>query len=69
MIKLILSFYKKSGEALTRGADIEKIAELPVRERIGRAKSADPEKYVAEFEDIDREITAELSALTDKEER
>lgn len=69
LIKLILSFYKKSGEALTRGADIEKIAELPVRERIGRAKSADPEKYVAEFEDIDREITAELSALTDKEER
>ena len=69
LIKLILSFYKKSGEALTRGADIEKIAELPVRERIGRAKSADPEKYVAEFEDIDREITAEISALTDKEER
>ena len=69
LIKLILSFYKKSGEALTRGADIEKIAELPVRERIGRAKSADPEKYVAEFEDIDREITAELAALTDKEER
>ena len=69
LIKLILSFYKKSGEALTRGADIEKIAELPVRERIGRAKSADPEKYVAEYEDIDREITAELAALTDKEDR
>ena len=69
LIKLILSFYKKSGEALTRGADIEKIAELPARERIGRAKSADPERYVAEFEDIDREIRAERSALTDKEER
>ena len=69
LIKLILSFYKKSGDALKRGADIEKIADLPVREKIGRAKSADPEKYVAEYEDIDREITAELAALTDKEDR
>lgn len=69
LIKLILSFYKKSGDALKRGADIEKIADLPVREKIGRAKSVDPEKYVAEYEDIDREITAELAALTDKEDR
>ena len=69
LIKLILSFYKKSGDALKRGADIEKIADLPVREKIGRAKSADPEKYVSEYEDIDREITAELAALTDKEDR
>ena len=69
LIKLILSFYKKSGDALTRGAEIEKIADLPVREKIGRAKSADPEKYVSEYEDIDREITAELAALTDKEVR
>ena len=69
LIKLILSFYKKSGDALKRGADIEKIAELPVRERIGRAKSVAPEKYVIEFEDIDREISAELAALTDKEDR
>ncbi len=69
LIKLILSFYKKSGDALKRGADIEKIAELPVRERIGRAKSVSPEKYVSEFEDIDREISAELAALTDKEDR
>ena len=69
LIKLILSFYKKSGDALKRGADIEKIAELPVRERIGRAKSVAPEKYVSEFEDIDCEISAELAALTDKEDR
>ena len=69
LIKLILSFYKKSGDALKRGADIEKIADLPVREKIGRAKSADPEKYVAEYEDIDREIRAELAALTDKQDR
>ncbi len=69
LIKLILSFYKKSGDALKRGADIEKIAELPVRERIGRAKSVAHEKYVSEFEDIDREISAELAALTDKEDR
>ena len=69
LIKLILSFYKKSGDALKRGADIEKIAELTVRERIGRAKSVAPEKYVSEFEDIDREISAELAALTDKEDR
>ena len=69
LIKLILSFHKKSGNALKRGADIEKIAELPVRERTGRAKSLAPEKYVSEFEDIDREISAELAALTDKEDR
>ena len=69
LIKLILSFYKKSGDALKRGADIEKIADLPVREKIGRARSADAEKYVWEYEGIGRESTAQRAAGTDREDR
>ena len=39
LISLILDFYDKASAALRRGADVQKIADLPVREKIGRAKS------------------------------
>lgn len=67
LLSLILYFYRKAGEAVEKGADIGKIADLPVREQIGRAKAAG-EDYAAVYENIEKEIDTELAALTDASE-
>ena len=64
LIDLIFSFEEKARRALTAGADIQKISELPVRERIGRAKSVPEAEYAAVYAQIDRQISEELDALT-----
>ena len=38
MMKLILAYYEEAGKALEKGASIEKLVALPVREPIGRFK-------------------------------
>ena len=65
LLSLILYFRTKAQEAVDAGADIEKIATLPVRERIGRAKDAS--EFESEYAQIRSEIDAELAALTAKD--
>ena len=65
LMSLILSFYDKAKEAIDKGADVEKVAVLPVREKIGRAKSTPEEAYRDAYAAIDGEIDAELAALTE----
>ena len=48
IMQLVLQYYDRAQEALARGADIEALAALPVREDIGRFK------YVEE-RDVDME--------------
>jgi len=62
---LIFYFQKEALEALQKGADIEAIADLPVRERIGRAKSTPESDVDAVFSDIRNDIDRELSALVE----
>ncbi len=66
LLTLILSFYDQAAAALRRGADIQKIADLPVRERIGRAKSADDRKYKTIYAEIGRDIERSLEALCEE---
>ena len=63
LIELIFSFSDKSSKAVEAGADIDKISTLPVRERIGRAKSAPFAQYKQIYADIEREMTEQLDAL------
>ena len=63
LLKLIFSFEDKARSAIKKGGDIQKISELPVRERIGRAKEIPFDIYKAEYEKIDSQITAELNAI------
>ena len=60
MMKLILSYYDKSAEALKSGADINGLSTLPARERIGRFKVQPEENIESEYNDIldnlDRDI-------------
>lgn len=64
LMNLIFSFDKKARLAIDRGADIADIAALPVRERIGRAKAVPMRDYAAVYAEIEAQIDAELSALT-----
>ena len=54
-------------EAIKKGADIEEVAELPVREKIGRFKYIEEERTDEEFSKISVEISAELDGLLRKE--
>ena len=66
LISLIFSFEEKARRAIEAGVDIEKVAALSVRERIGRAKSVPEADYPRVFAEIDREITEALDGLTAK---
>ena len=63
LAQLILFFRDKAAEAIDAGADVQKISELPVRERIGRAKAVASDRYEKEYADIRNEIETELAAL------
>ena len=63
LLLLILSYYNKSLAAVEKGADAEALADMNVREKIGRAKSAPDDTYVSDFEAIDREIDAEIETI------
>ena len=68
MMKLILAFYDKAGEALTNGADINTLAALPVRERIGRFKVTGEKDKEAAFAAVMDELDAQLRDATGKGE-
>ena len=63
LLDLIFFFKDKAEAAIAAGADIQAVSELPVREKIGRAKSVVYENYKAEFEKIKKEIVSQLDAL------
>jgi len=63
MASLIFYFRKEALDALKQGADIEAIADLPVRERIGRAKDVPEADVDAVYSDIRNDIDKQLSGL------
>ena len=69
MMRLILSYFDKSLDALQKGAKIDDLAALPVRERIGRykyqAESGIAEEYDAIITELDREIADALEKTED----
>ncbi len=68
MMKLILGFNDEAADAVAKGADIEEIAGLPVREKIGRFKYVAEENTDAEYSKLATEISAELNDLLSREE-
>ena len=69
MMRLILSYFDKSLDALQKGAKIDDLAALPVRERIGRykyqAESGINDEYDAIITELDREIADALEKTED----
>ena len=60
MMRLILSYYDKAGDGLQKGASVEKLVALPVREDIGRFKYTAEDNVSAEYERISQQISAEV---------
>ena len=60
LLKLIFSYEDRARKALMQGANVETLADLPVREMIGRAKTIPNDSYKAEFEKIEAELAAQI---------
>ncbi len=68
MMNLVLEYYDTASEALKKGADIEKLAGLEIRERIGRYKYIPNENLQKEYDEIITELHREIDALIGKED-
>ncbi len=64
LLKLILSYYDKSLEALNADASFSKLISLPVRENIGRYKYVPEAECEARFHEIMAELEKEVRELT-----
>lgn len=67
MMKLVLSFYAKCKKAISAGAPIDRLAAMPVRERIGRAKTAPEDKFTHVYAEIEGELDREIDAILTEE--
>ncbi len=63
ILKLIYDFHRLALDALNKDADFNAIINLPVREKIGRAKYV-PEKDLKNLDAIEKEIVDALKGLT-----
>lgn len=63
MMELVFAFEDKAKRAIEAGVDMEAIANLPVRERIGRFKAVPYAAYRAEAESVIAQMTEELNSL------
>lgn len=68
MMNLVLEYYDTASEALKKGADIEKLAGLEIRERIGRYKYIPNDNLQKEYDEIITELHRETDALIGKED-
>ncbi len=68
MMSLVISYYDRSSEALEKGADIEKIVLLPVRESIGRFKYVPEDSIDSEYDKIQMQIAKETAEAANAKE-
>ncbi|HHV08964.1 MAG TPA: V-type ATP synthase subunit A [Clostridiales bacterium] len=68
MMELVIHFYDMALGYLEKGASIEDIVKMPIREKIGRFKYIEQAKVDQEFEEILRSLNIELNHLLNKEE-
>lgn len=66
MLKLILTFYHEAQVAIKASVPIQKITKLNVIERIGRAKYVEEVNVDKSYDEIEKDIKAEISDLISK---
>lgn len=67
LMRLIMNYYESCIRALDSGADAERLAELPVRERIGRFKYCREDELDGEYDRITAALSGEIAAVLSKE--
>ncbi len=68
MMKLVLKFYEEGVEALNKGAEVNGLIKMEVRERIGRFKYTLNDDIQKEYDAITRELAAEIANQLGKED-
>ena len=68
MMKLVLAFYEQSVDALAKGAPMQGLISMGVRERIGRYKYTLDADVESEYEKIMNELHAEIANTFGKED-
>ena len=68
MMELVLAFYKESQDALDKGASINDLLKMPVREKIGRYKYVHEDNLKQEMDAIVEELHTEIANTIGKEE-
>jgi len=66
MLKLILGFYYSGKKALEAGVSIKELFELPVREKIGRAKYTPEDQVNSHFNEIEKELNEQIEASSQR---
>ncbi|HZK27156.1 MAG TPA: V-type ATP synthase subunit A [Thermoclostridium sp.] len=67
MLKLILSYYHMSLDAVSKGVELRALLALPAVEKIGRSKYIIEDKVDIEFTKIEQELSDQVDALISKE--
>ena len=68
MMRLVISFYEMSLQALENSVDIETIVKLDEREQIGRFKYIPEDRIDEEYEKIERSLASSLAEAEKGEE-
>lgn len=66
MMRAIMSFYDKALDALDKGADIELLVNMPVRETIGRYKYVEEAKIDEEFTSIEAKLDSDIKDVLER---
>lgn len=66
MMRVILAFYDTALEALKKGADIEMLVNIPIRERIGRFKYEPEDKINEEYDYIVAQLESETKDVLER---
>ena len=66
LLALILDYDRLAREAVGKGAPLQELINIPAREKIGRAKSVEADRYVEVYADIAREMEEEIAAVAEK---
>ncbi len=68
MMKLILKYYDQASEALEKCADIEKLVNMEVREKIGRYKYTPQKDVKSEYDNISAMLANEINSVLERRE-
>ena len=66
MLAMILEFDKLARDAISKGAPLAPMLDIPAKEKIGRAKFVEADKYVQEYAAIAEEMEREIAEIVEK---
>ncbi len=66
MLAMILDFDKLARDAIGKGAPLAPMLDIPAKEKIGRAKFVEADKYVQEYAAIAEEMEREIAEIAEK---